>query len=975
MKKKTNRILALLMAVITIVASIDFTGLQVSAATSYVSAKRVVSATTMYKDEELDVKLQITGTPATNVVMPNDVMLVLDKSGSMLNDNRFNAMIESAKEFINLVDFSAHEVGIVDYSSSSAIGTHSLTTNGDALKAYLDQIRCEGGTYTHDAINAAITEFEKNGREDAQPVIILLTDGEAKDYNLAKEAAVRAKEAGIVFYTIALLAPNEDPDASSPNALLKEMATTSLHHHFVLGSVGLIEIYRAIVQEIGIASAYNVQITENIASQFELIPGSYESNIPRPTVNGNQLVWDILELKADTIELGFKVRVKDGVEAGTYNLSESFKITYKDYAGANRTANCANSAIIVKNRPPVISEVSPAEANIAGGEQITIKGDKFLSGATVKLGTTLATDVVVVDENTITATVPAGAQGETTLTVTNPDKQSTTAPFTYWADPEIDSITPDNGAYEGNTSVTIVGKNFVKGLKVYFGDQEATVSGVYPATGKIIVRTPVATAAGTVDVTVENPDGRTATLKDGFTYAEEAKLLLEVEGLSQTSGYLVGGDQIKITGKNFGSEMKVFFGANEAVVSGSSTLSKTVVVPAGEKLGMVDVTVSNGDGDDVVLTNGYEYIPYPAPTITSISPAEGQVDQTQIIYINGTNFRTGLTVTVGGKEVDVLNVYSAERIRVRVPAGDAVGAVDVVLTNDDGTSATVAGGYVYTPAPEAPAPIVTELSATEGERVGGEIIYIHGENFQSGLSVTFGGKEAQVLNVYSAVKLRVKVPTADTAGTVSVTITNPDGKSGTLDNAYTYKPYVPTVTRLNVASGQVDTEVDTYIYGTNFAEGCTVTVGGKACTVVAYTSTRLRVLIPAGDVEGKVDVVVTNPDGESGTLVEGYEYLPLPGDATPEVSFITTSTSVTSTQVTTAKRNAIVYVHGTGFTTDVTKVIFKDSTGTEYEATPLNIYSDVKLRVRIPAGMESGDGTIRLVNNGKTSAEFAFTFQ
>ena len=50
---------------------------------------------------------------------------------------------------------------------------------------------------------------------------------------------------------------------------LKEMATTAVHHHFVLGSTGLSDIYAAIVKEIGLASAYDVTISDVVDPNFE----------------------------------------------------------------------------------------------------------------------------------------------------------------------------------------------------------------------------------------------------------------------------------------------------------------------------------------------------------------------------------------------------------------------------------------------------------------------------------------------------------------------------------------------------------------------------------------------------------------------------------------------------------------------------------------------------------------------------------
>ena len=82
---------------------------------------------------------------------------------------------------------------------------------------------------------------------------------------------------------------------------------------------------------------------------------------------------------------------------------------------------------------PTISNVSPNSGPAAGGTTVTITGTNFAAGATVTLGTTAATNVVIVSGTQITATTPAHAAGAVTVTVTNPGGQggSLSNGFTY----------------------------------------------------------------------------------------------------------------------------------------------------------------------------------------------------------------------------------------------------------------------------------------------------------------------------------------------------------------------------------------------------------------------------------------------------------------------------------------------------------------------------------------------------------------
>ena len=68
--------------------------------------------------------------------------------------------------------------------------------------------------------------------------------------------------------------------------------------------------------------------------------------------------------------------------------------------------------------PPTVSSVSPNSGSTLGGTAVTITGTNFAAGATATFGGTAATNVVVVNSTTITATTPAGSAGAVTVMVT-----------------------------------------------------------------------------------------------------------------------------------------------------------------------------------------------------------------------------------------------------------------------------------------------------------------------------------------------------------------------------------------------------------------------------------------------------------------------------------------------------------------------------------------------------------------------------
>jgi hypothetical protein len=149
------------------------------------------------------------------------------------------------------------------------------------------------------------------------------------------------------------------------------------------------------------------------------------------------------------------------------------------------------------------------------------------------------------------------------------------------------------------------------------------------------------------------------------------------------------------------------------------------------------------------------------------------------VTIAGRGFALGATVTLNGEPARVLSVASGS-ISALTPATSLTGAVDLVVVNPDGASARLPGAFTYVvTAPTA----IAGVFADPGSTVGGAIFTITGTGFQAGASVTFGGVRAGASLL--AGELKGMTP-PHPAGTVDVTVTNPDGQSATLTGAYTY---------------------------------------------------------------------------------------------------------------------------------------------------------------------------------------------
>ena len=115
----------------------------------------------------------------------------------------------------------------------------------------------------------------------------------------------------------------------------------------------------------------------------------------------------------------------------------------------------------------------------------------------------------------------------------------------------------------------------------------------------------------------------------------------------------------------------------------------------------------------------------------------------------------------------------------------AAGAVNVVVTNGDGQTASGGtGAFTYV----TPAPTFISIAPSSGSTAGGTPVIITGANFVTGgsLGVTFGGQPVLGVSVTDASHIAATTP-AHAAGAVNVVITNGDGQialGGT--GAFTY---------------------------------------------------------------------------------------------------------------------------------------------------------------------------------------------
>ncbi len=531
------------------------------------------------------------------------------------------------------------------------------------------------------------------------------------------------------------------------------------------------------------------------------------------------------------------------------------------------------------NPAPAITSVAPVGGTSAGGTAITMVGTGFQPGLSVDFGGAPCT-VSLSTATQIFCTTTAHAAGAVTVTVSNVDSQFGALPngFTYESSPGLVSINPTAGALGGGTTLTLIGSGFLTGASVSVGG--ASCTGVNVVNSSQVTCTTPIHVAGVVDVTITNVDTQSSTLAASYTY-EPGPTLTSV---APVAGPVIGGTAITLTGTNFMAGATVLVGgAACGSINILSSTSITCLTPA-HSAGAVNVTVTNLDNQFATLTNVFTY--QAGPVVSSVTPAFGPLAGGTGVSITGTGFLAGAAVTFGGVNCTSINVISLTQIQCTTPP-HAAGAVNVIVTNTDTQTSTLVNGYLY-----EGGPVLTSLSPTAGPLGGANLLTLTGSGFISGATVNVAANPCASVNVVNATTITCNAP-AHAAGTVSVTVTNPDAQASTLPGSYTYNP-APAVTSISPISGPLAGGTAVTITGTNFINGITATVGAVTCNVSLSTATQIFCTTGAHSA-GAVSVAVTNPDGQIGTLTNAFNYQAVPTltSVTPPEGALTGGTLIT----------------------------------------------------------------------------------
>jgi plastocyanin len=160
------------------------------------------------------------------------------------------------------------------------------------------------------------------------------------------------------------------------------------------------------------------------------------------------------------------------------------------------------------------------------------------------------------------------------------------------------------------------------------------------------------------------------------------------------------------------------------------------------------------------------------------------------------------------------------------------------------------------------------------------------------------------------------------------------------------------------------------ISGTGFAAGASVSFGGTAASAVTVNGASTITATAPARGAGSVDLVVSNPDGQSGRLTNGFSYVgSAPPPPPPPAAVAPTLTGVSPGSATTAGGTAVT-ITGTGFAAGAT-VSFGSAA-----ASSVSVASATSITATTPAGAAGAvEVTVRNADGltGRLASGFTYT--
>ena len=298
-----------------------------------VNSNKELSTTQINCGESFKVKLSLSAAPDI-VTNPTDIVLILDRSGSMSGSPLAN-LKNGAKKFIDIIDeatdgvqdgqigYGSH-IGIVSFASTATQDTQLITSVSD-LKSAVDSLTAGGSTNHADAFTKAVDLFDPASSN--AKVMIMFTDGKTTAGADPNPIAAAAKAQGIIIYCIGL-----SGNGGIDEQALRDWASDpdSAYVAITPDDEELEDIFEDLARNISKPGATDIVIVDKVSSCFKITSVSTPTKGTATLMDSTTVQWKINELgvsQTEGAELEFNVE-HVGPCSGTVEVNDS--IIYSD---------------------------------------------------------------------------------------------------------------------------------------------------------------------------------------------------------------------------------------------------------------------------------------------------------------------------------------------------------------------------------------------------------------------------------------------------------------------------------------------------------------------------------------------------------------------------------------------------------------------------------------------------------------------
>lgn len=298
---------------------------------------------------EYEIELKVSGTAN---ILPTDIVMIMDKSYSMVND--MNALKKAMQKFteeilnkengihdarISVVEFSGLDKPNADGKWGSAEDAKLVTdysNNIDDINNAIKNVKSEGSTNAEAAWKLAEEQLDK-AREKASKYVLFFTDGlpnRTVNGRNGSEIGVKraidaynniiARYSELNTYSIGLIKNIYYPDDKRSARDFLNKVQNKGRYFIEDNNTDLVSIYEEIANNIKLDNslANNATISDEVTKEFEIVKNSSEVYMPLedgrlknlnvyPMINGNKISWNLGNIGVEGRVIRFEIRLKD----------------------------------------------------------------------------------------------------------------------------------------------------------------------------------------------------------------------------------------------------------------------------------------------------------------------------------------------------------------------------------------------------------------------------------------------------------------------------------------------------------------------------------------------------------------------------------------------------------------------------------------------------------------------------------------